>query len=62
MGWNIKRQRGLANSEEQHVGGPVRREVIDDGKDRLGFRSYPAINRLQEVDPGKPWYVPGKAA
>ena len=29
----------------------MRGEVIDDGKDLFGFRSYPGINRLQEVHP-----------
>jgi hypothetical protein len=52
----------LASSEQQHVGGPVRREVIDDGKDLFGFRSYPGIDRLEEVHPGKPWCAPGRAA
>ena len=52
----------VGQGKKQHVSSPMRGEVVDDGKDRLGFRAYPDINRLQEVDPGKPWCVPGKAA
>jgi len=37
--------------EKQHVGRPVRREVIHDGKNRLRLGSYPPIGSLKEVDP-----------
>src|SRR5689334_3757812 len=41
----------IGQREKQHVSSPMRREVVDDGKDRLGLGSYPGIDRLQEVHP-----------
>src|SRR5689334_17623143 len=41
----------VGQREKQHVGSPMRGEVVDDGKDLLGLGSYPLIDRLQEVDP-----------
>jgi hypothetical protein len=48
----------VGQREQQHVGGPVRGEVVDDGKGLLGLGSYPLIDRLEEIDPvsrGAPW-------